>query len=174
MSDQEKRIQEIMERTESGTKNEWFVPKNAKQIVFNEQDHPLIVARCEDAEDAQFIAHARQDIPYLLDLIESLQRERDERVSTPGEISDGYHTFNELYHHRAVLFSVICNEHPKIAWKSLHHHIGGQPMYEGMFIVGINTSDGQATYHYDVDPYWGMFDVPVLEYAPEWDGHTPS
>lgn len=24
-----------------------------------------------------------------------------------GETSDGYHTFNELYHHRAVLFSVI-------------------------------------------------------------------
>ena len=77
MSDQEKRIQEIMERAESGTKNDWFVPKNAKQIVFNEQDHPLIVARCEDAEDAEFIAHARQDIPYLLDLVESLQRERD-------------------------------------------------------------------------------------------------
>ena len=32
-----------------------------------------------------------------------------------GEISDGYHTFNELYHHRAVLFSVICNSHPKLA-----------------------------------------------------------
>lgn len=26
-----------------------------------------------------------------------------------GEVSDGYHTFNELYHHRAILFSVICN-----------------------------------------------------------------
>ena len=26
-----------------------------------------------------------------------------------GETSDGYHTFNELYHHRAVLFSVIVN-----------------------------------------------------------------
>lgn len=28
-----------------------------------------------------------------------------------GELSDGYHTFNELYHHRAILFSVICNTH---------------------------------------------------------------
>ena len=25
-----------------------------------------------------------------------------------GDMSDGYHTFNELYHHRAVLFSIIC------------------------------------------------------------------
>ena len=89
-----------------------------------------------------------------------------------GDTSDGYHTFNELYHHRAVLFSVICNGHPDIAWKSKKHHDG--TMYDGMFIVGINTPEGPATYHYDVDPYWGMFRVKELETSPEWDGHTPD
>lgn len=97
-----------------------------------------------------------------------------EAETDPGEVSDGYHTFNELYHHRAVLFSVICNEHPELAWKSKHHHVGGDPMYEGMFIVGIETPDGQATYHYDLAPYWDMFKVKELENAPEWDGHTPA
>ena len=29
-----------------------------------------------------------------------------------GDTSDGYHTFNELYHHRAVLFSVIVKAFP--------------------------------------------------------------
>ena len=89
-----------------------------------------------------------------------------------GETSDGYHTFNELYHHRAVLFSVICNTRPSISWKSRQHHDG--TMYDGMFIVGINTPDGPATYHYDVEPYWKMFRVPELPHAPEWDGHTPA
>ena len=89
-----------------------------------------------------------------------------------GDTSDGYHTFNELYHHRAVLFSVVCNERPDIAWKSKRHHDG--TMYDGMFIVGINTPEGQATYHYDIDPYWELFHVKELEYAPEWDGHTPD
>lgn len=89
-----------------------------------------------------------------------------------GDTSDGYHTFNELYHHRAVLFSVICNEHPDIAWKSKKHHDG--TMYDGMFIVGVNTPEGQATYHYDIDPYWDSFRVKELEFAPEWDGHTPA
>jgi Lar family restriction alleviation protein len=89
-----------------------------------------------------------------------------------GETSDGYHTFNELYHHRAVLFSVICNSRPELAWKSKLHHDG--TMYDGMFIVGIETPDGQATYHYDIDPYWEMFDVQELPKAPEWDGHTPT
>lgn len=89
-----------------------------------------------------------------------------------GETSDGYHTFNELYHHRAVLFSVIVKAFHDKAWKSRQHHDG--TMYDGMFIVGIDTPDGQASYHYDIDPYWEMFDCKELERAPEWDGHTSS
>lgn len=89
-----------------------------------------------------------------------------------GEFSDGYHTFNELYHHRAVLFSVICNMMTEKAWKSKLHDTGD--MYDGMFIVGIETEHGQATYHYNIDPYWDMFKVKELEKAPKWDGHTAT
>lgn len=90
----------------------------------------------------------------------------------PGQVSDGYHTFDELYRHRAVLFSVICHEYSHLAWKSLKHSDPEYPMFEGMFIVGINTPEGQATYHYDIDPYWDLFDVPEYDCAPEYDGHT--
>lgn len=38
--------------------------------------------------------------------IAELEQQLSEKIT--GETSDGYHTFNELYHHRAVLFSVIC------------------------------------------------------------------
>ena len=105
-------------------------------------------------------------------LAENQRRERAAVLpqSGMGDFSDGYHTFNELYHHRAVLFSVICNSRPEISWKSKLHHDG--TMYDGMFIVGIQTSQGQATYHYNIDPYWEMFSVPELPAAPEWDGHT--
>lgn len=89
-----------------------------------------------------------------------------------GDLSDGYHTFNELYHHRAVLFSVICNQNKDTAWKSKQHYDG--TMYDGMFIVGIDTPEGQATYHYDVEPYWKMFRAKELDQAPPWDGHTPD
>ncbi len=95
-----------------------------------------------------------------------------EQKPITGETSDGYHTFNELYHHRAVLFSVIVRNYPDRAWKARWHHDGS--MFDGMFIVGIDTPDGQATYHYDVGPYWDMFDCRELERAPEWDGHTPA
>lgn len=91
-----------------------------------------------------------------------------------GDVSDGYHTFNELYHHRAVLFAALCNLYPDYAWKSKQHDDPNFPMYDGMFICGINAPDGQATYHYDIDPYWDMFDVPELPRAPKFDGHTPA
>lgn len=87
-----------------------------------------------------------------------------------GNLSDGYHTFNELYHHRAILFSLICNANPDKAWKSKLHDTGD--MFDGMFIVGIETPEGQATYHYAIEPYWNMFKIKELDYAPKWDGHT--
>ena len=88
-----------------------------------------------------------------------------------GSTSDGYHTFDELYEHRTVLFSVICNSHTDLAWKSRHHHDG--TMFDDMFIVGIQTPAGPCTYHCE-NQYWNLFRVPELERAPEFDGHTPE
>ena len=88
-----------------------------------------------------------------------------------GELSDGYHTFNELYYHRAMLFAVILKAYPDKGWKSKKHHDG--TMFDGMFIVGIDTPKGQYSYHYDLN-LWSLFNVKELEYAHEWDGHKPS
>lgn len=89
----------------------------------------------------------------------------------PGRISDGYHTFDELYHHRALLFATICNMNPDIAWKSKKHHDGS--MYPNNFIVGITTAEGSATYHYNMK-YWNHYRVKEIPNAPEFDGHTPT
>lgn len=88
-----------------------------------------------------------------------------------GELSDGSHTFDELYYHRMILFAVICNQNKDKAWKSMLHHDG--TMYDDYFIVGIETPKGQFSYHYHVD-HWFKFSVPTLNKAPEWDGHTAS
>lgn len=88
-----------------------------------------------------------------------------------GDLSDGYHTYNELYDHRMVLFSIICNQNTNISWKSKLHEDG--TMFEDYFIVGINTPDGQFTYHYHID-HWDKFNVKELEKASHYDGHTPN
>jgi hypothetical protein len=85
--------------------------------------------------------------------------------------SDGYHTFNELYYHRMILFSVICNQNKDKAWKSMLHSDGS--MFDGYFIAGITTPEGNYTYHIE-KKYWDKFDVPILSVAPEWDGHVAS
>lgn len=89
----------------------------------------------------------------------------------PQNTSDGYHSFYELYHHRMMLFSVICETYKDKAWKSLLHDDG--TMYENYFVVGIETPQGQYSYHYHISE-WDNFDVQVLERAPQWDGHEPK
>lgn len=88
-----------------------------------------------------------------------------------GRVSDGYHTFDELYYHRMILFAVICNTYKDKAWKSWKHHDG--TMYDDYFIVGVFTPDGDYSYHYHKD-YWDLFEVDEYDMAPEWDGHKPS
>ena len=90
-------------------------------------------------------------------------------VADVGQVSDGYHTFNELYHHRMMLFAVICKEYKDVAWKSWKHDDG--TMYDDYFIVGVKTTEGDFTYHYHKD-HWDMFDVKEVAKAPKWDGHT--
>lgn len=91
-------------------------------------------------------------------------------IKTPiGEISDGHHTFNELYHHRTILFACILNQNPEISWKSkLHHDL---TMFDGYFIAGIKTPKGDFTYHQELK-YWEDFRVPELDRGVEFDGHS--
>ena len=90
-----------------------------------------------------------------------------------GEVSDGYHTFNQLYYQRAVLFATIVNLNKDKAWKSFKHSDGNYCFDKNgeWFIVGVDTPKGSYTYHYSKE-YWDMFDCEELECGKEWDGHT--
>ena len=94
-----------------------------------------------------------------------------EYMARLGAGTDGYHSFDELYRHRTELFAALCNLFPGRAWKSTKHFDG--TMEKGWFIAGIDTPEGQATYHCRGD-FWNLFRVRELETAPKWDGHTPE
>ena len=98
-------------------------------------------------------------------------------MTTPeitGETSDGYHTFNELYEHRLALTVALVRKTPDLAWRSLRHHVGGDPMFDGYFIVGLDLPTGTITYHYDLK-HWELFDAArTLDNAPAWDGAPPG
>lgn len=87
-----------------------------------------------------------------------------------GELSDTYHSFNDLYKHRTVLFAAFIASVP-YSWKTRKHEDGS--MYDGMFVAGCPTPDGMISYHID-NEYWDLFKIPVLEHAPHFTGYTPD
>lgn len=95
-------------------------------------------------------------------------------VRDAGSVSDGYHTFDQLYHQRAILFAALVNLNKDISWKSLKHEDGEYCFDKNgdWFIVGIDTPEGSYTYHYETDKYWDIFNCKVLPVGKHWDGHT--
>lgn len=113
----------------------------------------------------------------------------DNKLILPCEVenvSDGYHTFKELYEHRITLYIALCgwiktaielsggNPANKI-WRSKRHSDGELAFGGDWFVLGINKEKGeQITYHLPIEK-WDQCDfAEELEKAPEYDGHTPQ
>lgn len=88
-----------------------------------------------------------------------------------GGVSDGYHTFDELYEHRHVLFINVVLAHRENAFKTWKDDKG--ETWHGWFILGINTEYGQVSYHLP-EGYWKLVDVEEIEQNNGYDGYTPS
>lgn len=99
-----------------------------------------------------------------------------------NKISDGYHTFGELYEHRIVNFIALCkvidrSEYPEMnespTWKSKLHSDGSS--FDGWFVLGIFKEPGkQITYHLPMSKWDECKFADELEKAPEFDGHTSA
>lgn len=97
------------------------------------------------------------------------------------QVSDGYHTMDELYEHRIVLYVTLCRllakdlDHNGI-WCSTKHSDGST--FGDWFVLGIGKEgdkDRQITYHLPAR-YWEEVCkfAKVLERAPKWDGHSSA
>lgn len=86
------------------------------------------------------------------------------------KMSDGYHTFADLYEQRLVLSAALAKNNPH-AWKSKRHEDGSVPFGGGWFIMGFDTDEGCYTYHYELKD-WNLFQCKELDKGKPWDGHT--
>lgn len=122
-----------------------------------------------------FAMYMELNKPEMQDIPARLNKAAPRSLSVPdgdvGKVSDGYHTFDDLYTQRLILTAVIVRDHPDICWKSRRHNNGDLCFDGGYFIVGIDTPAGPYTYHYE-DKYWGLFDCTELTVGKKWDGHT--
>lgn len=116
----------------------------------------------------------------ILSIVEELES------SDLGEISDGYHTFNELYLYRMLYNAAFFNglafydNWADGSWnvdfdvhKSKKHSDGEECFGGNWFIVIAELPTGQISNHYEMK-YWDLFKIPEKEFANKWDGHTPQ
>lgn len=90
----------------------------------------------------------------------------------PGAISDGHHTFDELYSHRNYLFMLLAKLCGKQAWKT-RHYSDGTTLQEGWFLAGVFANPGaQISYHIPMTMWEEYGFVQEHDKAPEFDGHT--
>lgn len=111
-------------------------------------------------------------------------------VESYADVSDGYHTIEELYDHRITLWITLCRilsdyantvagewgsgtpEESEIPWRSKLHHDGTG--YDGWFMLGYGFKKGnQITYHVPLSRWDETDFAKTHAKAPvPFDGHT--
>jgi len=102
-----------------------------------------------------------------------------------GGLSDGYHTFDDLYEHRITLYIALCKTMANKryygsdgnrqlgVWKSRRHSDGS--VWDGWYLLGIFSEPGeQITYHLPTSRWDACDFAQEVDAAPPFDGHTSS
>ena len=128
------------------------------------------LCRCYMFEEDEFMCH------FTDDMIEEFVEE-ETKPKDMGEVSDGYHTFNELYEYRMLYNAAFFNELAKQGLYDVHksrkHSDGEYPFGDSnWFIVMAELPTGQISNHYEMKD-WDKFQIPEKEVANKWDEHSP-
>lgn len=93
---------------------------------------------------------------------------------TKGGISDGTHSFDELYDHRCTLFAALMKCKPNISWYADVHDDG--EVWDGWILCGIDLPEGTVTYHLPVSMRKTLKATGAKELprGKPWDGHTSN
>ena len=97
-------------------------------------------------------------------------------IEDMGSVSDGYHTFDELYEFRKLYNAALFNSWTQIGKYSVHkskkHYEGDQCFGGGWFIVVAVLPTGMISNHYEMKD-WDLFNIIALEKSSvPFDGHT--
>jgi hypothetical protein len=143
------------------------------------------------------IKHLRQEVVIAQEMCDDhktsdfLAQLLDHWPENKGQISDGYHTFREIYDHRMTLFVAYLqllqlksnreagqefDPEFTVGW-SYNHHESDKPMFEGMVIAWAQhvPTGKQISYHLGAEMYAPLLTharIPEHPHAIKWDGHT--
>lgn len=119
-----------------------------QEVVRNNDAQSLsqVLAQCEAVEEWVLLGNE----PDTVAPRDCTCNKVSETITDPGEASDGYHTFNELYDARHALFLNLCLSMRKFAFWT-HKNYEGETL-DGWFILGIEghsqaNPKEQITFH---------------------------
>ena len=135
-------------------------------------------SRFATEEEKQKLFQAIKDKGYKWNAETKTLKKFVKPIEDKGNISDGYHTFNELYEYRLLYNASMFNELAKQGLYDVHkskrHSNGTIPFGdENWFIVQAELPTGQISNHYEMKD-WELFNIPEKEKANQYDGHTPQ
>jgi len=88
-----------------------------------------------------------------------------------GNVSDGYHTFNELYEHRCLLWIIFAHFERDICYWVRDHY----PNWD-LLVMELSPNIGQISYHVKSE-YRKFYEGKIQEKLLAdhvFDGHTPN
>ena len=98
--------------------------------------------------------------------VQEVQESNKLSIKDIGDFSDGNYTMNELYHHRMMLFSIICKLYKDVAWKSFRDSEGNG--VDHMFMAGVSTPRGEFAYRFSDECYRFFEGIAEFERAPKF------
>lgn len=141
------------------------------RIAKNErlQNNPQLYKNRTTIEQKSFEIMARGAIQERISELQDEQK---------GKITDGYHSFDELYEYRKLYNALLFNEWYKQGKYDVHkskRHFDGEECFGGdYFIVVALLPLGQISNHYKMQD-WKLFDIQEHEKALfPFDGHTSN
>ena len=143
----------------------------------SDTEHAYYGIRLATEDEKEELFKAIKDNGYKWNA-EEKKLEKLEDMDDKGNISDGYHAFNELYEYRLLYNASMFNELAKQGLYDIHkskkHSDGTIPFGdENWFIVQAELPTGQISNHYEMKD-WDLFKIPEKEKANPYDGHTPQ
>ena len=156
--------------------NVLFLVKNKKYLGTTQIVEAVYI--CEGQYVGNYIYKLKgiENTDWTDDMIERLVEE-ETKPKDMGEVSDGYHTFNELYEYRMLYNAALFNEFAKQGLYDVHksrkHSDGEYPFGDSnWFIVMAELPTGQISNHYEMKD-WDKFQIPEKPLANKWDEHSP-
>ena len=121
-------------------------------------------------EDIENISYIPDD--HMLNTLNKIIKYYKNKGMSTKKLYGYGNTFEYEYNIRTKYIKELINKHQDISWKTKRHYNEDKdPMFNGCFMIGMNTPTGPAMFHLKLE-HWDDVNVKEIENGPKYDGAT--